>query len=97
MSELQKRGWRKAEQTGFDSSFKFSQRFEIAISTDVAFELPPNFFDRIEEMPAVGGQVNQLQTRMSQKPFASGGTVMDGGIVHNDINRAGDIAGQQEG
>jgi hypothetical protein len=55
---------------------------------DLTFERPPNLFDRIELMPAVGGLVGQLDSRMSGDPLAGELTGVNAGIVHQDVDAA---------
>ena len=48
---------------------QIGQTQKVSIGTDEAFELPPNFLDRVEFMAAVGRQINQIDARLRGQPY----------------------------
>ena len=70
---------------------------EVAISSNEAFELPPDFLNGIELMTAVSREIDQLDAGVQGQPFHQGMRVVDRGIVHNDKDGIQVLSLQQNG
>src|SRR5262245_61999861 len=60
-----------------------------AIGGDLVLETPPDLFDWVAPLPAVGRQVEQLDARMLPQPRRDRVRFMDAGVVEHEEQRLG--------
>lgn len=69
IGKRQETGGGKRTAAAMNGCIQIGQTQKVSIGTDEAFELPPNFLDRVEFMAAVGRQINQIDARLRGQPF----------------------------
>ena len=70
-----------------DGSIEVRQGVVVAVGCDVLFQQPPNLFNGIELVSAVGRQVYELDALLAGQPGAQSSTGVDDAVVGDDVDR----------